>query len=92
LDTRFLPNRRLALEIKTPVQAKTSTMPADDRLRMDEHERLLPSAPKTTGEYPEDFVNRSHPDSGMLALQHGQLLPESKIFPGAGFRAIASSD
>jgi len=28
----------------------------------------------------------------MLALQHGQLLPESKIFPGAGFRAIASSD
>jgi len=55
-------------------------MPADDRLRMDEHERLLPSAPKTTGEYPEDFVNRSHPESGMLALQHGQLLPESKIF------------
>ena len=55
-------------------------MPADDRLRIDEQERLLPSTPETTGEYPEDFVNRSHPGSGMLALQHGQLLPESEIF------------
>jgi hypothetical protein len=36
--------------------------------------------PETTGEYPEDFVNRSHPGSGMLALQHCQLLPESEIF------------
>jgi len=55
-------------------------MPADDSLRIDEHERLLPSTPETAGEYPEDFVNRSHPGSGMLALQHGQLLSESEIF------------
>jgi len=55
-------------------------MPADDRLRLDEHEGLLPSTPETTGEYPEDFVNPSHPGSGMLALQHCQLLPESEIF------------
>jgi hypothetical protein len=65
---------------QTPVQAKPCTMPADDSLRIDEHERLLPSTPETTGEYPEDFVNRPHPGSGMLALQHGQLLPESEIF------------
>src|SRR5437016_11202942 len=49
-------------------------------LRINEHERLLPGAPEATGEYPEDFVNRSHPGSGMLALQHSQLLPESEIF------------
>ena len=55
-------------------------MPADDRLRMDEQERLLPSTPETRGEYPEDFVNPSHPGSEMLALQHRQLLPESEIF------------
>jgi len=55
-------------------------MPANYRLRIDEHERLLPSTPETTGEYPEDFVNRSHLGSGMLALQHDQLLPESEIF------------
>jgi hypothetical protein len=55
-------------------------MPADDRLRTDEQEGLLPGTPETTGEYPEDFVNRSHPGSGMLALQHRQLLPESEIF------------
>jgi len=55
-------------------------MPANDRLRIDQHEGLLPSTPEMAGEYPEDFVNRSHPGSGMLALQHSQLLPESKIF------------
>jgi len=63
----------------TPVQSKTSTMPANDRLRIDQQERLLPSTPETTGEYPEDFVNRSDPRSGVLALQHPQLLPESEI-------------
>ena len=54
-------------------------MPANDRLGIDEHESLFPSTPETAGEYPEDFVNRPHPGSGMLALQHGQLLPESEI-------------
>jgi len=51
---------------------------------MDQHERLLPSTPETTGEDPEDFVNRPHPGFGMLALQHGQLLPESVIFQEQG--------
>jgi hypothetical protein len=55
-------------------------MPADDRLRIDEHEGLLPTAPETTGQYPEDLVNRANPGSGMLALQHRQVLPESEIF------------
>ena len=63
----------------TPVPAKPRTMPADDRLWMDEHEGLLPSTPETTGEDPKDFVNRPHPRPGMLALQHGQLLPKSEI-------------
>src|SRR5215469_16072006 len=64
------------------VPSKISAMPANDGLRIDEHQRLLPSTPKTTDEYPEDLVNRSNPGSGMLALQHGQLLPESDIFHG----------
>jgi hypothetical protein len=46
-------------------------MPPDDRLRTDEQEGLLPGTPETTGEDPEDFVNRRHPGSGMLALQNG---------------------
>src|SRR6266436_7329268 len=80
VDSFFLPTRFLAFEIKLQYSSKPSTMPANDRLRINEHERLLPGAPETTGEYPEDFVNRSHPGSGMLALQHSQLLPESEIF------------
>jgi hypothetical protein len=55
-------------------------MRADDSLRIDEHEILLPSTPATTGEYPEDFVHSSNPGFGMLALQHGELLPERQIF------------
>ena len=31
------------LRDQTPVQSKTSAMPANDRLRIDEHQRLLPS-------------------------------------------------
>jgi len=34
------------LRDQTPVQSKTSAMPANDRLRIDEHERLLPSTPE----------------------------------------------
>src|ERR1700756_4938141 len=78
---QFLPTNRFSgLRDPTPIQSKPSAMPANDRLRVHEHERLLPGTPETTGEYPEDFVNRSHRGSGMLALQHRQLLPESEIF------------
>src|SRR5215472_5577849 len=80
VDSFFLPTGFPAFEIKLQYSLKTSAMPVHDCLRIDEHQRLLPSTPKTTGEYPEDFVNRSNPGSGMLALQHGQLLPEGEIF------------
>lgn len=66
-------------------------MPADDSLRIDEHERLLPGTPEMTGKYPEDSVKCPHPGSRMLALQHGQLPPESEIFQEAGFDVIARS-
>jgi hypothetical protein len=75
----------------SPVQAKTSVMPANDRLRIDEHERLLPSTPETTDEYPKDFVNRSYPGSGMLALQPPPAVAGERDFPGEGFDAIESS-
>jgi hypothetical protein len=78
---QFLPTNLFSgLRDPTPVQSKPSAMPANDRLRVHEHERLLPGTPETTGEYPEDFVNRSHRGSGTLALQHRQLLSESEIF------------
>ena len=67
-------------------------MPADDRLRIDEHEGLLPGSPETTGEYSEDLVNRPHPGSGMLALQHGQLLPESEIFQEQASMRLQAAD
>ena len=76
----FLPTCFLTLEIRLQYVRNPTRCQRTTRLRMDEHERLLPSTPETTGEYPEDFVNPSHPGSEMLALQHRQLLPESEIF------------
>ena len=58
------------------LQRSRVIVPAVDVVR----DGRVPSTPEAAGQYPEDFVNRSHPGSGMLALQHGQLLPESEIF------------
>src|SRR5215831_8154149 len=87
---QFLPTDLFpTLRDQTPVQSKTSAMPANDGLRIDEHQRLLPSTPKTTGEYPEDFVNRSNPGDACASAR--PTVAGGRDFPGAGFDAIASS-
>src|SRR5215471_9183455 len=74
----------------TPVPSKTSAMPANDPLRIDQHQRLLPSTPETAGEYPEDSVNP--PIRGRGCLRSARpVVAGGRDFPGAGFDAIASS-
>jgi hypothetical protein len=87
----FFPAELSSLSRSSSGKVEIGTMPANDRLKINEHERLLPSTPETTGECPEDFVNRSHPGSGMPALQHSQLLPESEIFQEQASMRIESS-
>ena len=68
------------LEIKLQYSRKPARCQQTTVSGLTKHESLLPSTPETAGKYPEDFVTRLHPGSGMLAFQHGQLLPESEIF------------
>jgi len=57
------------------LQRSRVIVPAVDVVR----DGRVPSTPEAAGQYPEDFVNRSHSGSGTLALHHTQLLAESEI-------------
>ena len=79
VDSFFLPTCFVAFEIKLqysrkPARCQRTTQGLTST-------RDCSQAPqKRRAEYPEDFVNCSHPGSGMLALQDDQLLPENEIF------------
>src|SRR6201987_2561274 len=80
VDSFFLPTCFLAFEIKLQYSRKPARCQRTTVSGLTSTRDCFQAPQKTTGEYPEDFVNRSHPGSGMLALQHRQLLPESEIF------------
>jgi hypothetical protein len=55
-------------------------MPADNGLRLDKDQRLLPSRPKPTYHHPEQFVGSGKPGLRMPYFQDSKLLPEGQIF------------
>src|SRR5712691_6096259 len=65
-----------------PPQPKAPSVPGDDSLRLDDHERRRwPSGPKAREHDPEPAVRlreRHPPRSG--ALEHRQLVPQGKYF------------
>ncbi len=64
-----------------PPQPKAPSVPGDDSLRLDDHERRWPSGPKAREHDPEPAVRlreRHPPRSG--ALEHRQLVPQGKYF------------
>lgn len=65
---------------QAPVQAKTGTMPPDDRLRCHDDQRSFPSRPEATSGDPEEFVEWTYWGAWMSTLQNGELLAECKIF------------
>jgi hypothetical protein len=73
-----------------PVHAKSSTVPANDCLRGNDNQRLLPRRPTVASEHSEQFVDNAESRLRMLALQDSQLLPKRKILneqPSAGTKA-----
>jgi hypothetical protein len=72
---------RMEFLVTTPPQPKAPSVPGDDSLRLDDHERCWPSGPKARGHDPEPAVRlreRHPPRSG--ALEHRQLVPQGKYF------------
>jgi hypothetical protein len=55
-------------------------MPTHHSFRGNDNERLLPGRPTPPSEHPEQFVEHAELGFGVLALQHGELLPERQIF------------
>src|SRR5262252_296472 len=66
----------------TPVQAKTSAMPANDRLRIDQHQRLLPRTPETAGEYPRRFCQPLPSGVGDACASARPTVAGGRDFPG----------
>jgi hypothetical protein len=63
-----------------PIQAKTSPVPSDDSFRCDDNKGLLPSAPESASDDPEEPIKYLKPWPAMLPFQHCELLAKSEIF------------
>ena len=64
----------------SPIQMKTSPVPADHRFWCDNDERQLPTGPDSPSKYPEEPVEGAKARPCMPPLQHGELLAEHKVF------------
>jgi hypothetical protein len=59
---------------------EAGTVPANNGLWAHNNQGLFPSRPVPLRKNPEELVKRGEARSGVLALQHGQLLPKGKVF------------
>jgi len=75
-----LPARSRSVSRKPcPIRFESGTVPANDCLRLDEDQRLLPSRPEPFKHHPEQHIENSKSRLWMSLLQDGKLLPESQI-------------
>jgi hypothetical protein len=63
-----------------PVHTKTSPVPAHDGFGRNNDERVLPSGPAPSSDYPEEFIEWVEARARMSTLQRDELLTQSKIF------------
>jgi hypothetical protein len=63
-----------------PIQLESDSMPADDGLRLHEHQHLPPRRPESSQHHPEPFVSNRKPDPRTSTFQRCKLLPKGKIF------------
>jgi hypothetical protein len=62
-----------------PIQLESDSMPADDGLRLHEHQHLPPRRPESSQHHPEPFVGNCKPDLRTPPFQCSKLLPKSKV-------------
>ena len=66
----------------TPVEPKTSAVPADDGRGFDDDEDVGPARPPTAQDRPKEPVQRIQDWPRPFAFEHGDLLSESQNFEG----------
>jgi hypothetical protein len=64
---------------QSPVQPEADSVPADERFRRDNDERLLPLRPEPTDGNPEKLVQEAEAAPRMSALQNGELLAKNQV-------------
>jgi hypothetical protein len=62
-----------------PIEPETGSMPADDRLRSDDYQNLLPFRPHPSDGNPKEAIKSSKPWPRLPALQNHKLLPKNQI-------------
>ena len=65
---------------EAPVKTEARSMPTNQSFRGDQNERVFPPRPESEGNHPEEFVEHADLWFGVLAFQHGELLPQHQIF------------
>ena len=63
-----------------PIQPETLAVPADNGLRLDEDQRLLPANPQPPQHHPEQLVASNKPGLRMLPFENAELLSKSQVF------------
>ena len=64
----------------SPIESKTSTVPAGNGLCTHEDQGLFPSRPVLSRKDPEELIERSQTRPWVLAFEDEELLPEGHIF------------
>ena len=64
----------------TPIETEAGEVPADHRVRFDDHQDIRPPGPTTAECYPEQPVQGVQLWASPFPLQHGDLLSEGEDF------------
>src|SRR5205807_2699921 len=62
-----------------PIEGESRSVPTDNRLRAHNDESLFPFGPEPSRHDPEELIEDCQPWSGMLSLQHRELLAKSQV-------------
>ena len=65
-----------------PVPSKTLPMPADHSFGLDDDQCFSPLGPQTFQQNPQDTIMGSPLWSGLLGLEHAELLAKSQVLKG----------
>src|SRR5260370_24203685 len=62
-----------------PVQPESGPMPASNRLRHEQKERILPGGPESAGGHPKDLLEQDEYWFGVVAVLNRHLLAKNEI-------------
>src|SRR5260370_41244538 len=63
-----------------PVRPESGPVPASNRLRHEQKERLLPGGPESAGGGPEELIEQVESRFGVISLQNREFRAKNEIF------------